>query len=174
MIETITTDSGKAYNLSKLTVKDMIEFKSSLRYAKWHELNNIRDQFPPEMVEKELDNLFHACANKTVTEGDIESNAFALEGASYLLWLSLKKNHEKITKDECAEILTIHNLEPIIKKLLMLSGMWEEQKTLKVKMLKDWENKVKDKIYTVGGDTAKALIELGFAEEVVKKNQPST
>jgi len=174
MIEAITTDSGKEYNLSRLTVKDMIEFKSSLRYAKWHELNNIKEQFPPDMVEKQLDRLFEECSSQKVSEDDIESNAFALEGASYLLWLSLRKNHEKITKEECAEILTVGNLEGIIKKLMILSGMWQDEIAIKIKMLKDWEQKKKGKFYTVGADTAKSLISLGFAEEAAKKKTPLT
>jgi len=170
MIEQITTDDGKVWSLSKLTVGDITEFKGYLRYARWHELNAMKEQFPEEIVKQQLDNLFKECAEKVVSDEDFSSNAFALEGASYLLYLSLRRNHQGITRQECNEILTVNNLEDTITKLLTISGMWKEENNIKVKILEDFHDFKKGRTYTLPQDEAQALVRLGIGE-LLKKTQ---
>lgn len=169
MIEQIAAPGGKSYNLSTLTVQDLIAFKSFLKYASWHGLYNIRHEFPEEMVNNQLEKLFEDCANVKITEDDMNTSAFAIEGARELLYLSLKKNHEDITREDCGNILSIGNLEGTIKKLLTISNLWEEEKTVKVVMLKDYEDKKKDKTYTMKSKDALALMALGIASLPQKK-----
>jgi len=168
MIEQITTEDGKVWSLSKLTVGDITEFKGFLRYARWHELNALKDQFPEDIVKEQLDRLFKECAQKTVSDDDISSNAFALEGATYLLYLSLKRNHQGITREQCNEILTVNNLEDTITKLLTISGMWKEESNVRVKMLEDFRDFKKGKPYTLPHDEVEALVKLGIAELLKK------
>ena len=168
MIEQITTDDGKVWSLSKLTVGDITEFKGFLRYARWHELNALKDQFPKEIVQQQLDDLFKECAKKTVTDEDISNNAFALEGATYLLYLSLRRNHQGIAREECNEILTVANLEETITKLLTISGMWKEDQNVKVKVLEDFKKFKSGKTYTVPNEDAQAMVKLGVAELLKK------
>jgi hypothetical protein len=86
-----------------------------------------------------------------------------MEGARELLFLSLKKNHEKITREMCGNILSIGNLEGVVKKLLILSSLWADEAQVKVKMLQDFGKKKKDKTYQVAPKDGEAMVQLGLA-----------
>ncbi len=124
----IKAPSGKMYNLSPLTVEHLIQLKAYCQYAPFHTLYEHRDDFPEEFVKPELERVFQECGTKTVTEEDIDQYAATLEGARELLYLSLKQNHDSLTKQECGSILTIGTFREIVERLMVLSGVQNKDK----------------------------------------------
>jgi len=122
----IKAPSGKMYNLAPLALEDIIDLKAYCQYLPWHTLYEHKDQFPNGYIDKQLDRIFDDCAKQTVTEADIDKHVSTLEGARELLYLSLRRNHDNLTRAEAGTILTLDNFQDIVKRLLVLSGMWEE------------------------------------------------
>jgi len=122
----IKAPSGKMYNLSPLTVDDICELKHYCQYMPYRQLYDHREEFPESIVGPQLDRLFDECSKKPVTEADIENHISTIEGARFLLYCSLRHNHEKLTMKEVGDLLTISNFQSIVKQLLMLSGLWQE------------------------------------------------
>ena len=95
------------------------------------------------MRKEKLDEAYELCKNKKwiyVDENsgeekkaelswetpEVQESCNSIWGIQEQLFLSLRMNHPKITKEKCSEIVSLHNYGRILNKLLTVTGLVEE------------------------------------------------
>lgn len=113
------------WHLSPLSLGDMRRFKEWVQLRPWITLQNQRERIPSDLFGAESARLLAACMNKEIKEGSPEvSEAMETsEGITQLVYLSLKRNHPKLTTDEVEELLTTRNLKEVSELLVTASGL---------------------------------------------------
>lgn len=102
---------GREYVFSPLTIGDLEEFA---RYARYSHLRDVEEQTRgiPEAIRKYLvDRAYERCAQMVGDE--IRSVMKSLEGARYMFWLSLRKEHPEVTLANVGSLISPQSLEAI-------------------------------------------------------------
>lgn len=118
----IIAANGKVYNMSPITLGDMNKFRSYCQFREWHLLYEVKDQFPEDQIQPLLTSKLEECAKKPVTAELIDELSFSTDGAIYLIWLSLSRNHDNITRKEVADLVTVKTLNDVVERLFLISG----------------------------------------------------
>jgi threonine/homoserine/homoserine lactone efflux protein len=69
------------------------------------------------------------CGNKHLTESspEVAEALNSLEGGAYLIWLGLRRNHEKITYQDVLDNLTIETTKTASDTLGLISGLSQKK-----------------------------------------------
>lgn len=116
---------NKHYNLSPLTLGDFRRFTLWVQYRDYDNFLTLKEKLTPEDFAVESKRILSECSAKRLTESSQEVQAaFAtLEGVTYLLYLSLKRNHPTITAVDVGDVLTMTTANEAGDKLAVLSGI---------------------------------------------------
>ena len=116
---------NKHYNLSPLTLGDLRKFVSFVQYKPWQDFQDLKERLEPDDFKQESQKLLHECAQKRLSESspEVQDAMGTVDGASQLLFYSLKRNHPTLTAEDVGEIITLQNLDEVSDKISVISGL---------------------------------------------------
>ena len=119
----------KRYNLSELTMGDLTDaLPLWVQFLPFERFQLMKGRLPPEQFERESNRLLVECSMKcyNFNSPEVATMAQTMEGSCFLIWQSLKRNHEGITFERVKELVTPTNFPEVNIKLQVLSGQLSE------------------------------------------------
>lgn len=125
MDNTFIGADNQTYILSPLTLGDNKRFVKWVKYRRWEQFQELKDQLPAEEYSRESNRILQECNNKDLHESspEVEELQLTVEGVAYLIYLSVRHTQPTITIDRIEEALTGNNARDVYQRLLVLSGI---------------------------------------------------
>jgi hypothetical protein len=122
---TFLGNDNQNYILSPLTLGDNKRFTKFVRYRRWEQFQELKDQLPADEFSKESGRILQECNSLDIHEGSDEVKRLenTLEGMAYFVYLSVRHSRSDVTVSQIEEALTGQNLPEIFRKLLVVSGI---------------------------------------------------
>lgn len=116
--------NGKEYTLTELAHADWQSLLKYLQYRDYHQLKNDANEIP-ELAEQ-LPEVLRECSRKKVTMADLENELYAVDIVTELVYLSLRKCHLQLDREEAASLLTPRNQMELLTLIMDISGVKQE------------------------------------------------
>lgn len=133
----ITASSGIAYNLSPITMGDFQSFRLWAQFYEWESFQVLKDRMDPDDFAAESKRLVAMCSARkwSVNTAEVQEMFGTLEGAQYLIYLSLHKLHPDLTYSAVGDLLTMDAVKEATDKINMISGnLFNDKETPKKKV----------------------------------------
>ena len=118
---------GREYQLAPTEIADLGEFEKWLEVRPFEaarkQMKALGDMLTPEATSIILEGAQKAADNSAIDTLSYAQRMASLEGTIYMMWLSLRKNHPDITREEVGAFVTIDNLQEWQDRLDQVTGM---------------------------------------------------
>ena len=121
----ISDKAGETYKLSPLGFREIAEYILAYKYKEVEEAEYATQHLSPESRKIELDKVYEGCKNKKWTYLDensgeektaelswetpeVQESVNTIWGIQQQLYLALRINHPRITKEKASEIVSLH------------------------------------------------------------------
>ena len=120
---------NKRYHLAELTLGNIAtDLPLWVQFRAYEKFKLMKDKLPPDLYEQESTRLLLECSKLNYDANSPEVNKYlnGMEGACYMIYLSLKKNHTDISFEQVQELITMNNLPEVQIKIAVLAGETDE------------------------------------------------
>lgn len=121
---------NKVYHLSELTMGDLTdELPLWVQFRPFERFKQLADRIPKEQYETESNRLLMECSKNSLNfnSPEVVEMAATMEGSCFLVYVSLRRNHPKITFQEVKNLITPTLFPEVNIKLQVLSGQITEE-----------------------------------------------
>lgn len=137
---------GKEYRLSPLGFKEISEYVLAYKYKEVEEAKFATKDFTPTARQQEIDKVYAECKAKRWTYMDkdsgeekvtelsweapeVQESCNSIWGISEQLYLAIRMNHARITREQASALINLHSYSLILNKLMVVNGFTEEEST---------------------------------------------
>jgi len=131
---------GKIWRMSPIEPMDLGELETHLQKLPFERMRDrvesLGDACTEELRARMYETAVAEAEKLTYTSYAAAKFMNSIPGVAFLLWLSLRKNHQDLTLKDCTRMLTLKNLDQFKEKLDEVSGLKVPHKLKKKPMSK--------------------------------------
>jgi len=115
--------NGKEYVLSELSYADWQSLAKYMQYRPYYQMKKDAQDIPE--LESLLPETLKECANNKVSLMDIDGKDFGPDIVTEMVYLSLRKYHQSISREDVDGLVSLKNQEELLTIVMELSGIPE-------------------------------------------------
>lgn len=124
MVTATVEIKGKEYTLTELEHADWLSLRKYYQYRDYHQMKRDAEEIPE--LQEQLPEVLRECSRKKVTMADIQEDIMAFDVVVEIAYLSLRKYHKDISRDDVAALITTRNQQEVLTKIMDLSGLVDD------------------------------------------------